>query len=664
MARQLSAEVMAIANLMQASPVHAGEKLLKLSEASPDQPEIRALYAIALRLQGKLHDSVQTLNQLIAQVPDFALAYREQAINLLTSGQLDEATDVIEKAIELEPRDPIPWEVYADILERLGRKDEAQKARQEAQKLHASISGGAAPSRELDEARHLLSQGNIQRAESICRAILAQNPNDVAAMCLLASIRQQVGDLRQAQDILERANSVDPNHPLARVTLAMVLQQLQEYEKANEHLRSVDVTQIRDPNALLLRARIHSDYAEYDEALKCYEILLSEFGKIPSALVEFGMTLRALGRQSEAIAAFHEAETLDPGRGLPWFFIADLKTGALNDDHIGRIERYLASPRVMPEDEMLLSFALGIAREERGDWDGAFEAYLKGNKNQKRMKPFHPETEHNRLEALRNGFDADLIETHKGAGCSAPDPIFVLGLPRSGSTLVEQILDSHSQVEGTFELPDMFKITEPLWNYGAAGDPANYCNWIRNQSSETLRTLGQEYIDRTQFWRTGNVYFTDKLLGNFMHIGLIKLILPNAKIIEVTKSPMAHCFSMWKQLFRTGMEFSYDLETLGAYYCEYRRLMDHWNALFPGDLLTLSYEELVAEPATTVRSLLDYCGLEFEEACLEPHQNVRVVRTTSSEQVRQPINDKAVHHWRHFEKHLTPLKNALGPVLN
>lgn len=663
MSRDPSPEVMEIVKTIETSPTKAAKKLGRLARKDPNQIEVGLYYSIALRLQGKFTESEQALNKIIERYPNHALAYQELGVTLSAARQMSGAVEALEKAIKLDPNLPLAWQVYADLMTRLGRNDVAQKARQQSAMAQAASQRAQVSEMELDGARDLLSQGNTQQAEAICRALLAQTPSDVEALCLLASVRLKLGASTEALNLLEKCIEIEPNHLLSRVTLASTFQTLFEFEEASKHLRVVDAAATDDPNVILLRSKIHFDNENYDAALEGYADLLTRFERIPTTLVDYGLTLRAIGRKNEAITAFREAEELDPGRGMPWFSLANLKVEEFDDEDIRRMRGYLGVPDVQAEDRLLLSFALGKALEDRGDWDGAFVAFDDGNKAQRQVRPFRAASEHQRLEAIWNHFDSELVNAHDDSGCPANDPIFVLGLPRSGSTLVEQILASHSLVEGTFELPELHNITKPLWDYGPLGELTNYCDFLAEASNDTLTAMGQDYIRRTQVRRTGNVYFVDKLLGNFVHVGLIKLILPNAKIIEVRKSPMAHCFSMWKHLFPSGVDFSYDLEQLGNYYCDYIRLMEHWHSLFPNGILSVSYEKLVSDTDAEVRAILDHCGLDFEDACLEPHLTQRVVRTASSEQVRQPIYDSAIDHWKHFEPHLEPLKIALGPVL-
>lgn len=663
MAGEISPEVEAIIATLEAAPGRAATRLRTLIDKKPHLPDAQYYYAMALRLQGKLPRAEKTLAKLKKRFPDYALAYQEEGILAFTMGKTEAALAALQEALKRDPALPMAWQTYGEIMVRLGRPDVAAQARQQAAAA-AARRQATDPTYVLEEARALLGKGDSDGAERLCRQVLDQNPGHIEALCMQASVWIQRSKPEKARDLLEEALPRAPENLLLRVTLAQSYQLLFDYPEANKHLSVVDASKTDDPNILLLRAKIHFDYGHYETAIEIYERLLKTFEPIPITLMDYGMALRVCGRREEAIDAFRKAEALEPGRGAPWFALADFKSNALSDEDVTRVERYLARPGLHPRDEMLLSFALGRAREDRKAWDASFAAYERGNRIHGVLHPFPAELEHRRTEAFLTHFNEDLVAAKAGAGCSAKDPIFVMGLPRTGSTLVEQILSSHSTVEGTFELPEMHFLTKPLWENGPPREPKNYIDTIAAMSPEDLTAMGEAYIERTRFRRQGNVYFVDKLLSNFMHVGLIKLILPRAKVIEVRKSPLPHCFSIWKQLFPSGVEFSYDLKMLGRYYCDYVALMEHWHKIFPGGFKTVSYEALVTNTEEEIRALLDFCELPFEEACLSPHKTERVVRTVSSEQVRQPINTKSLEHWRNYEPHLGPLKEALAPLLS
>ncbi len=374
--------------------------------------------------------------------------------------------------------------------------------------------------------------------------------------------------------------------------------------------------------------------------------------------------MKTLGRNSEGIEAYRTAISYAPAMGEAYFSLANLKTFRFDEKEISAMRRQVKDGTKNVEDYYHLCFALGKALEDRKQYDESFACYRRGNAVRRKTVQWDRDANHENLQRLIKFFDTELFDNRRGRSARHAVPIFIVGLPRAGSTLLEQILASHSQVEGTMELPDIISIARRLSGKKSSADESRYPDVLSELTPEQLSELGDEYIERTRIQRSGAPFFTDKMPNNFPHIGLIHLILPNAKIIDARRHPLGCCFSGFKQLFARGQNFSYDLTDIGQYYRDYVDLMNHWDQVLPGRVLRMQYESVVADTESQVRRLLDYCGLPFEEDCLRFYETERAVRTASSEQVRQPIYSAAVEQWRHYLPHLDPLIEALGPAMD
>jgi tetratricopeptide (TPR) repeat protein len=379
--------------------------------------------------------------------------------------------------------------------------------------------------------------------------------------------------------------------------------------------------------------------------------------------MSYGHTLKTVGRLEESIEAYRKCIRLSPEVGEAYWSLANLKTFRFSDEDIDNMRQQVTSEGGDADDQSHLAFALGKALEDRGDYDESFHFYRRGNAIRRIEHRHNPQV--NVLDSVRQvrTFDKTFFEQREGWGCHSAEPIFVVGLPRAGSTLLEQILASHSQVEGTTELQDIIAISRKLGGRSRQNPAGKYPEILAQMSAEEFRELGESYLETTRIQRTGSPFFIDKMPNNFRHIGLIHLILPNSKIIDARRHPMGGCFSGFKQLFAHGQTFTYGLEDIGKYYRDYVRLMDHWDAVLPGRVHRVQYEDMVSDTENQIRALLDYCGLEFEEQCLRFYETERAVRTPSSEQVRKPIYKEGMEQWRNYEAHLGPLKEALGPEI-
>jgi tetratricopeptide (TPR) repeat protein len=481
-------------------------------------------------------------------------------------------------------------------------------------------------------------------------------------MRMLAEAEARVGRYGESERLLLRYLELAPAFTVARRNLAHVLHRQYKDASALEEVERLLAKDPRDPGCRNLKAAILGGLLRYDESIATYASVLKEYPHNDKVWLNYGHALKTAGRQEEGIAAYRRSIALAPGNGGAYWSLANLKTFRFTDADVTAMRAQLAGGKLSVDERVQLHFALGKALEDAGDYARSFQAYAEANRLRHEREPFDGERNSARLERARQLFTPEFFAARRGWGCPAPDPIFIVGMPRAGSTLLEQILASHSAVEGTMELPDILTMARDL--AVERGGEAPYPAVLADLSAEACRELGERYIAQTRARRwTDRPYFIDKMPNNFAHLGLIQLILPNAKIIDARRHPLACCFSVFKQHFARGQEFSYDLGELGRYYRDYVQAMSHFDNILPGRVHRVIYERLVEDTETEIRRLLEYCGLPFEAACLRFYENERAVRTASSEQVRKPIFRDALEHWRHYESWLEPLKATLGPVL-
>ncbi|MEX0644557.1 MAG: sulfotransferase, partial [Parvularculaceae bacterium] len=517
---------------------------------------------------------------------------------------------------------------------------------------------------ELLEAGAALVDNRVAIAERLLKAYLKRHPTDVMAIRMLAEVAARVGRYGDAEALLERCLDLAPSFSAARHNFAIIRLRLGKPEEAILETNTLLKADPKNPSLRTLRSAALVRVGEYDEAIRTYEGLLKEYPKQPKAWMSFGHALKTVGRQDESIAAYRKSIALEPGLGEAYWSLANLKTVRFADADLAAMRAQLERTDIGDDDRLHLHFALGKALEDAKRYEESFRHYETGNALRQQQMAYDELTMSERLERAKAVFTRDFMEARRGQGCQAPDPIFVLGLPRAGSTLIEQILSSHSTIEGTMELPDIIAIAKRLGGKTKPGEEAKYPEIVRELSPKEFEELGAVYLEGTRIQRkSSKPYFIDKMPNNFMHTGLIHLILPNAKIIDARRHPMACCFSNFKQHFAKGQGFSYGLDRIGRFYVDYVRFMQHFDEAAPGVVHRVIYETMVENTEAEVRRLLDYCGLPFEAACLKFYETERPVRTASSEQVRQPIFREGVDQWRNYEEWLGPLKDALGPVL-
>ena len=514
----------------------------------------------------------------------------------------------------------------------------------------------------IEAASHMLT-GAFGKAEPLCRIVLKRDPLDVNAMRLLAEIGMEVGRLEDAEALLERALELAPDFRLARGSYANVLGRRGKFEAALAELDTLLAEDSTHPGYLILKANTLVRIGNHDDAIAIYRDVLARTPATAGVQMSLGHSLKTVGHQDEAIAAYNAARAMRDDLGDAYWSLANLKTFRFSDDDIDTMRRAAARETIDREDYYHLAFALGKALEDRGEYEESFTWYRRGNAIKRRLVAYNADENQSDMAKLSEYFKEDIFASRPNAGCQSRAPIFIIGLPRAGSTLLEQILASHSQVEGTQELPDIISLARRIADKKRAGDPSNYPQGINDLTDSELTGLGEEYMERTRIHRTDAPYFIDKMPNNFAHVGLIKLILPNATIIDARRHPLACCFSGYKQLFAKGQHFTYNLTDIGRYYSDYVGLMRHWQKVLPGHVLHVQYEDVVADTEMQVRRLLEHCGLPFEDACLRFYENRRAVKTASSEQVRQPIFTSGLDQWENYEPWLGPLKLALGEAL-
>lgn len=562
------------------------------------------------------------------------------------------ALDAARGALAANPRDYVAHRVAGRALRALG--DDTQAERAERTAIH--LSEQTPPMKAIEQQ---VLAGALAEADALLCARIAQDPEDAAALRILAALRMKAKRFKDAEPLLRRAVAIAPSFVRARGALAELLH---ETNRNEECLAALDWLAVHDPESAVnsrLRPATLNRLSRFDDALAFLELLLKRQPDHYKTWMSYGHLLKTVGRQADAIDAYRRSITLCPRFGEVWWSLANLKTVRFDDADIQAMSGALLAESLDKEDQLHLHFALGKAFEERGQWAQSFRHYQAGNALRRTLGHFDLAD----VEAVIDRTIADLtpevFATRRNWGCPAPDPIFVVGMPRAGSTLIEQILASHSMVEGTQELPDIPNIGSRL-----SDDVNDYPGILTRLDADRLRALGEQYLEVTRIQRrTDRPFFIDKLPNNWMHVGLIRLILPNARIVDARRHPMASCFSNYKQHFAYGQNYTYDLEDVGGYYVQYVRAMAHWDRALPGAVHRVIYEDMVGDNEAEIRRLLDALGLPFEESCLRFWENGRAVRTASSEQVRRPINKDGMDAWKPYAEWLGPLERTLGDVL-
>ncbi len=652
-AAAVNAAVARASAILAADPAAAQAQAEAVLRSDPKDPRALLILASARRRRGDPTAALAILGPLAQAWPRAAHTQYELGLALAAAGHPARAIASLRQAVSLRRDLPEAWRALGELL--FAQGDSAGADIAFAEHHRATL-----PDPALQAAADDLAAGRFGEAERRLRPRLTARPNDAAALRLMAEVLARQDRHGDAETLLAHALALDPADAAARFAYANALFHQQKAAEALTHAERLLARDPREPAYRNLLAACLSLAGDFERVIGIYEDLLSEFPRQPRIWLNQGHALRAVGRRDEAVEAYRRAVALAPGLGDAYWSLANLKVATLTREDEAAMARQIRRADLGPDDRLHLRYALGKALEDRGEYAGAFEHYAAGAVL-RRQSLAYDARDLTGLVGRSIGFlTPGFFAARQGAGSPALDPIFIVGLPRSGSTLIEQILASHSVVEGTMELPDIGIIAQGLEGRGGAAYPES----LAGVPAGVLADLGETYLARTRIQRRlGRAFFIDKMPNNFRHIGLIHLILPNARIIDARRHPLATGFSAFKQHFAQGQAFSYDLADIGRYYRDYVALMAHFDAVLPGRVRRVIYEDLVEDPEGEVRRLLDYCGLPFEAGCLKFHENARAVRTVSSEQVRRPIFRDGLEQWRRFEPWLDPLKAALGPAL-
>ncbi len=642
--------------LLGSDPELAGRQAAEILSVVAEHPAALLVLAASHRLRGHVEDALAILEPLSTQQPRAAQVHCELGLAFGRAGRGDDAIAALRRALALNPALPQAWLALADHLRGIGDAEGADAA-------YLAYVRHSARDPRLLQAAEALADNRLPDAEALLRDWLKQHPTDVAAIRMLAELAVRVGRGEDALHLLERCLELAPGFREARQHYALVLHRDQQSQAALAQLETLLIDDPRNPGCRTLKAAILCRLGEYDAGIELYEAILGEYPHNPRVWMSHGHALKTAGRQDEAIAAYRRSIALDPGFGEAYWSLANLKTFRFGDDEIAAMRAQLARTDLDSEHRFHFDFALGKALEDRAEYAESFAHYAAGNALRLKTMPYRAGDTSARVAKAKQVYTREFFAERAGCGDPSRDPIFIVGLPRSGSTLLEQILSSHSAVEGTMELPEIIAMTRALRR--GAETSASYHDALAELPVETFAELGRQYLDRTRVQRkTGAPLFIDKMPNNFLHLGLIQLMLPNAKIVDARRHPLACCFSGFKQHFARGQNFSYSLDDLGRYYRDYVELMAHFDDVLPGRVHRVVYERMVDDTETEIRRLLDYCSLPFEDGCLRFFENDRPVRTASSEQVRRPINRDGIDQWRHYAPWLDPLESALGAVLD
>ena len=632
------------------------ESLRPILAETPDHVDALYMRAVCHRYLGQFDAARESLHKLKSLMPAHGRARQEEGHLYRAMNEPEMALQAYAQACRLNPALVSSFRARVDLLSGLGRSHEAAQVAAQLRRLERLP-------KPLIAATDLIAQGKLLRAEDICRKFLQKNPHHVEGMRLLADVGVRLGVLDDAEFLLESASAFEPNNLPVRIDYIQALRKRQKFDQALAQAGELLASNPDEPQFQSIYAVVSMQLGKFDDALAYFDKVLERLPGDAVTWTSKGHALKTGGRFDAAVDSYREAYRQQPHHGEAYYSLSNLKTYQFTDAELTRMLDQEGNAELTDADRVFLYFALGKAYEDRDEYESSFGYYRKGNALKKAGSRYDAEQMSEDLAAQRRVCTEALFENQSGSGCAARDPIFIVGLPRAGSTLREQILSSHSQVDGTHELPNILSLAHRLRHRGG-GSEAGYPEVLRTLSAPQLRELGEAFIADTRIHRQGAPMFIDKMQNNFRHLALIKLILPNAKVIDARRHPMSCCFSAYKQLFAEGQEFSYDLQDLGRYYGDYVELMDHWDAVLPGFVLRVQHEELVADLESQVRRMLEFCGLPFEEACIRYYETERNVRTPSSEQVRQPIFTEALEQWRHYEPWLEPLKASLGPVLN
>ncbi len=620
----------------------------------PDEPNLSTVLGAALNRQARAAEAEPLLSRAVAEEPNHAKGHEELGRSLLQLGRQDDAIASFRRALAIDPTLKSAQLTLVHALGDAGRSLEAQAAMQEFLR--------ADPAREAIAAAATHQRaGRLEEAEAGYREVLRRDPRNLEALRLLALIAIETGHHGQAEQLLARAVEIAPDFIAAWVDLSRAQLEKLDLPEARTSIARALALDPRSVQVQVQAANIEARCGDHEGAVAIFRRALEREPASVPALVGLGNTLKTIGRQAEAIEAYREATRARPAASEAWWSLSNLKTFRFEDSEIEAMQARLDGAGLSEEARAQFSFALGKALEDLGEHRRAFALYDAGNRARRKLENYDPVQTELMNERIRATFDAEFIARHAGAGEPDPAPIFIVGLPRSGSTLIEQILGSHPDVDATHELPEAGRLIQAI-NRGRRDRDA-YPEAVRGYDAAAFAALGRDYLGATRRYRQGAPRFTDKYPNNFASVGLLSLALPNARFINARRHALDTCLSCYKQLFARGQPFTYDLTELGEYYVDYDRMMRHWHAVLPGRVLDVQYEDVVTDLPGQVRRMLDFLGLPWDDACLRFHETERAIRTASSEQVRTPLYASSVGAWRNYERELAPLAEILAPVL-
>jgi tetratricopeptide (TPR) repeat protein len=662
---QIETEVRRIRELLGRSQFEAALTAAQALLAQvPENRDVLYMVAVSLRYLQRIPEALATLADLEIRHPNYSRLFQERGHCHVAMRSAQRAIEAFVRAVNLNPSLPASWNALQVLFRMNGNHVEAENAAAQAAKL-------ANLPKEILAAFSMFADGEIFAAEHIVRQYLLTHGNHIEGMRLLAQIGMKLDVADDAEFLLENVLVLAPDYHAARYEYALALLNRHKHVRAREEMEKLLAT---DPNNRVYRtthATVCTGFGDYEQALPLYREILAETPKDPELQLSIGHALKTLGQTQDAIESYRAATLARPQYGEAYWSLANLKTYRFTDSEIAGMRAAEASANIQPADRYHMCFALGKALEDRGEYAESFAYYERGNALKKSECRYQrgPLERNARLQA--SVCTREFFAARRGVGCLDRSPIFIVGLPRSGSTLIEQILASHSQVEGTMELADIPRLVQELRGREETNDSTpRYPGVLAELAAEDFTRLGERYLNDTQVYRKGKSqgmpggvpFFVDKMPNNFRHLGLIHLILPNAKIIDARRDPLACCFSNYKQLFASGQQFTYSIEDIARYYRMYVELMAHWEEALPGRILRIEHEDVVDDLEANVRRILEFCELKFEPGCVDFYKTKRTVHSASSEQVRRPIYREGVDQWRHYEPWLNPLKEALGPL--
>ena len=644
--------------LLEVDPKLAVEQANEILNAVPNYPPAQLLLISAQRKSGNYLLALDLIERLLPEQSRWAAAHFEYALLLGVLGRGNDAIAALRTTVALKSQHPEAWRLLADHLMAIGESDGGDEAY--ARHIRSSVSDP-----QLQQAASAMIDNDIPKAERLLKAQLKKTPTDVPAIRMLAEVAVRCGNNDDAEKLLVRCLALAPSFTAARYNYATLLHRLNKSSQALVEIERLLLESPSNPSYRNLTAVILSRVGDYGRSSLIYSQLLEEYPSNAKIWLSYGHVLKTEGRQEDCIAAYRQSIQHNPSFGEAYWSLANLKTFRFSMEDLSAMKLQVRGSDITQNDRVQFEFALGKAAEDAHDYALSFQHYNQGNSLYRESTRYDADGNSARTERLKRKFTAQFLKDRIGSGHDTAAPIFIVGMPRSGSTLLEQILASHSLVEGTTELPDIISMALEMSGEGETKEISQYNDVLATKSLEELRELGAQYIERTRVHRkTDSPFFIDKMPNNFLHIGMIHLILPNAKIIDARRHPLGCCFSNFKQYYARGQNFSYSLSDIGRFYHDYVGLMTHFDEVLPGRIHRVIYEDTVEDTEAQVRKLLAYCQLDFEPACLRFFENQRGVRTASSEQVRQPIYRQGMQQWTNYEPWLKPLREALGPALD